>query len=144
VRGYEEKDLVNTAIKLNSFNDAAGKIGYSENWSDFTLCESVNLHFNNPIENIGPIYVVNILDPGAHKTEQKTLALMFEFGRAEFASANIILDTLLVAEFIENINYILDYNYTKGTVIIQLIDHNSSINGNIFIKFYEADPSAIS
>ena len=38
----------------------------------FTLCEAVYAHFNNTRGNIGPIYVINVLDPSAGKHRKET------------------------------------------------------------------------
>ena len=43
------------------------KLGYAQNWADFTLCEAFAQHFDNTVGNVGPIYVVNVLDPDVHR-----------------------------------------------------------------------------
>ena len=67
VRNYKEKNLVNYPIKLTNFSSSKQKIGYSDNWEQFTLCEPVAAHFDNRLGNIGPIYVINVLDPAIPK-----------------------------------------------------------------------------
>jgi uncharacterized protein len=46
------------------FFDAAGSAGAKK--FDFTLCEAMSAHFK--IENVGPIVLINVLDPDAHNT----------------------------------------------------------------------------
>ena len=68
---------------------------------DLYRARPVYAHFNNTLGNIGPIYVINVLDPsaGKHRKEAATTkALTFTGGRAEFASDKIILDTLTIAK----------------------------------------------
>ena len=89
VRGFGEAGIINAPIKITSLVDAQKKIGYSSDWGTFTLCEAVYAHFNNTIGNIGPIYVINVLDPSAGKHRKETATtktLTFTGGRAEFAS----------------------------------------------------------
>lgn len=53
-------DKVNTPILINSFKEAEQKLGYSNEWGKFTLCEAVYAHFMNTIRPIAPIIVINV------------------------------------------------------------------------------------
>ena len=122
VRGYADKDLVNMPIKVANMSDVQSKLGYSANWKDFTLCEAFAEHFDNTVGNVGPIYVVNVLDPATHKAEAKTTKeLSFSNDRAEFESTDIILDTFAIADKVEGVDYSLEYNFAKGTVVVKLL-----------------------
>ena len=122
IRGYAEQDLVNMPIKLTSMGDAQSKLGYAKNWEDFTLCEAFAEHFDNTIGNIGPIYVVNVLNPDVHKDAEKTTkTLNFKNNWMEFESDDIILDTFAIADKAEGVDYSISYNFNKGTVVVQLL-----------------------
>lgn len=122
IRGYADMDLVNMPIKLTDMGDAQSKLGYAQNWADFTLCEAFAQHFDNTVGNVGPIYVVNVLDPDVHKDAEKTTkTLTFKNNRTEFESSDIILDTFAIADKAEGVDYSLGYNFTKGTVVVQLL-----------------------
>ena len=75
VRDFGKAGIINAPIKITSLVDAQKKIGYSSDWGTFTLCEAVYAHFNNTLGNIGPIYVINVLDPsaGKHRKEMRCL-----------------------------------------------------------------------
>lgn len=144
VRNYKDVKGINKPIKLNNFVDAQRKLGISADWNKFTLCEVMTAHFNNPIGNIGPIYVINVLDPETHKkAEQTTKNLTFVNGRVEFVSDTIILDTFAISEKAEGVDYNLDYNYTKNSVIITSADAESPLTGSQNVMFYEIDASTI-
>ena len=151
VRGFADAGVINEPIKLSNMIDAQRKLGYAADWGTFTLCEVMNAHFNNTIGNIGPIYVINVLDPSAgkhRKATETTQQLSFTGGRAEFASSTIILDTLTIAksdggDYAEGTDYALDYNFTKGTVIITSLIADSPLTGTLTASFYEVDDSAI-
>lgn len=144
VRNYKDVKGINKPIKLNNFVDAQRKLGISTDWEKFTLCEAMTAHFNNPIGNIGPIYVINVLDPKTHKkVEQSTKSLTFVNGRAEFISDTIILDTFAISEKAEGVDYSLDYNYTKNSVIITSISAEAPLTGEQNVTFYEIDTSKI-
>ena len=122
IRGYADADLINMPIKVANMGDAQSKLGYSEKWKDFTLCEAFAEHFDNPVGNVGPIYVVNVLDPDTHRAEAATTKeLSFINKRAEFESSDIILDTFAIADMAEGVDYSLSYNFAKGTVIVLLL-----------------------
>lgn len=151
VRGFGKAGIINAPIKITSLVDAQKKIGYSSDWGTFTLCEAVYAHFNNTLGNIGPIYVINVLDPsaGKHRKEAATTkALTFTGGRAEFASDKIILDTLTIAKndsgnYVEGTDYAVDYNFTKGTVIITSLKDDAQLTGSLTASFSEVDDSEI-
>ena len=151
VRGFADAGVINEPIKLSNMVDAQRKLGYAADWGTFTLCEVMNAHFNNTLGNIGPIYVINVLDPSAgkhRKATETTKQLSFTGGRAEFASSTIILDTLTIAmseggNYAEGTDYAVDYNFTKGTVIITSLIEDSPLTGTLTASFYEVDDSTI-
>ena len=102
IRGYAAKDLVNMPIKLSNMSDAQNKLGYASGWDKFTLCEAFAEHFDNTVGNVGPIYVVNVLDPDTHRKAQATTkSLTFANYRCEFESDTIILDTFAIEDKVE-------------------------------------------
>lgn len=151
VRGFADAGVINEPIKLTNMVDAQRKLGYAADWGTFTLCEVVNAHFNNTLGNIGPIYVINVLDPSAGKHRKATeteQSLSFAGGRAEFTSSTIILDTLTIAkseggDYVEGTDYAVDYNFTKGSVIITSLKDDAPLTGSLTASFYEVDDSTI-
>lgn len=142
VRNYKYVNGVNRPLKLNNFVDAQRKLGISPDWEKFSLCEVMTAHFNNPIGNIGPIYVINVLDPAKHKKSvQSTKQLTFVNGRAEFVSDTIILDSFAIADKVEGVDYSLDYNYTKNSVIVTAL--SSELTGSTNVTYDEIDLSTI-
>ena len=122
IRGYAEKNLVNMPIKVANMSDTQSKLGYSNDWEAFTLCEAFAEHFDNTVSNVGPIYVVNVLDPDSHRSAEKTTKeLSFTSKRTEFESSDIILDTFAIADKVEGVDYSLEYNFAKGTVVVKLL-----------------------
>lgn len=142
IRNYAERNLINMPIKVANMSDAQSKLGYSTNWKDFTLCEAFAAHFDNTVENVGPVYVVNVLDPATHKkTEKTSKELNFVNKRAEFESSDIILDTFAIADKVEGVDYSLAYNYAKGSVVVTLLTDADS--EKIQCSFDTVDASAV-
>ena len=86
---------VNTPLKISNMSDAQKKLGHfsdSAKWSKYTLCEAVAAHFANENGNVGPIYVVNVLDPATHKkSTQTSKSLTFANKKATIETDDIIL-----------------------------------------------------
>ena len=123
IRGYAEKNLINMPIRVANMSDTQSKLGYSKDWEAFTLCEAFAGHFDNTVGNVGPIYVVNVLDPDTHRVAEKTTKeLSFANKRTEFESSDIILDTFAIADKVEGTDYSLEYNFAKGTVVVKLLE----------------------
>ena len=142
IRGYADLDLINYPIRIANMSDAQQKVGYATDWEKFTLCEALAQHFDNTVGNIGPIYLINVLDPDAHKsTSQTEKTLTFANNRAEFESNDIILDTFAIADKAEGVDYALEYNFAKGTVIVRLLQ---DIEGSTLeCSYYSVDTSKV-
>lgn len=143
IRGYAKKDIINYPTKISNYTAAQQAVGYSDAWDSFTLCEVINAHFNNEMGNIGPVYVINVLDPDIHRKAEKTsLQLAFSNGRAAIKSDTIILDTFAIADKSEGADFTIDYNFTKKTVVINSIG-TEQLSGTIQVSFWEVDPSEV-
>lgn len=95
VRGEARETAVNRPVRIRNMAEAKELLGYSGDWSRYTLCEAMALHFNNPLGNVGPIYCLNVLDLAKHKGDQPVAAtLAFSNGKAEYAGTDIILDSI--------------------------------------------------
>jgi phage tail sheath protein FI len=62
----DSSGAINKPILVSSFDDAKAKLGYSDDWDTNTLCEAMYAHFKNRIQNIGPVIMINVLDPAVH------------------------------------------------------------------------------
>ena len=143
VRGYKDKGVVNAPVKVSSLADAQAKFGMAANWADFTLCEAFAAHFQNSKGNIGPIYVINVLDPASHKkAPQHTGNVTFANGKATINSTTIVLDTLALQEKAEGVDYTMDYDFTKGQVILTSIAEEQ-LTGEIQVTYDEVDTSKL-
>ena len=143
VQGYAEKEVVNLPVKINDFTDAQKKIGFSEDWETFTLCEAIAAHFDNGLQEIGPIYVINVLDPDIHKKGTATnKSVTFTNGVAEIKTDTAILDTVTISNYTKDTDFTVDYNFTTGTLIINAV--NPAITGTQTVAYYEIDTTNIS
>lgn len=143
IRGYTDASVVNEPVLLKDFSSVKRLMGYSPNWSSFTLCEAFKMHFDNSTGNVGPIVVINVLDPKTHKkVEQTTKSLTFVNKRATIDSDTIILDSLVLADKVEGVDFTVDYNWTTNQVILTDIS-SVPIAAPVQATFDEVDPSMV-
>lgn len=148
VRGWKELDLVNKPIKVTSMMQAQRTVGYSPRWENFTLCEAIAAHFNNSIGNIGPVYLINVLDPKLHKKDTATATTITTFaGSGSLKTDTIILDTLTVTAdsktLVEGEDYTLDYNYNNSTLTISSPDDDHPLASSLSLSYEEVDDSKV-
>lgn len=142
IRGYADADVVNAPAYLANLSAVQRLMGDSPDWEKFTLCEAFKVHFKGE-DNVGPIVAINVLDPATHKkADAVTEQLAFVNGRATITSDVIILDTLVLAEKVEGVDFSVDYDFTKGQVIIDSIGE-APITGTVAATFSVVDPSVI-
>lgn len=104
---------VNVPIIINNYEDSVAKIGYSDDWNTFTLCEAVYAHFKNRIQPIGPIIIINIMDPEVHSSPE-TVEVTIINGVA-YIDAPAVLESIEVAGAIRGEDYEAIYT-TDGRV----------------------------
>lgn len=150
IRGFADKPIINRPVKIASLSDAQAKIGDSEDWESFTLCEAVAAHFDGDGEGVGPIYVINVLDPTAHKKKTpSTLSAPLANGRYTFVSDRIILDTLEVSyssdattKLVEGTDYTVAYSIGNHAVTIIVADEEKA-SATLSLKYSECDPASV-
>lgn len=144
IRDYSSKRLVNYPVRLYNIGDVTAKVGNAQDWQKYTLCEAFKAHFDNPLANIGPIVIINVMDPDVHRSDAATTAsLTFVNGRAEILSETIIIDTFALDNKVEGVDYILDYNFTRGALVIYSADRSSPLTGTIEATYYDAAPEDV-
>lgn len=141
IRGYA--DLVNKPIRLADIG-AKKEIGYSEDYKAFTLCEVVDAFFDNDKGNVGPIYIINVLNPDTHrKNTQTTTSVTFTNGKGYIKSDRIIIDSLAIADKAEGTDYTLSYNFNTGKLLIDSSKAATPLDGAVSVTYNEVNPAAV-
>ncbi len=136
IPGFATKGLVNTPLKLTDMAQAKALLGYSDDWTKFTLCEAVYAHFANAKGNIGPIYVINVLDPATHQSTEKTVNLTFTDGKAVIENADaVILDTVALDGKVKGTDF--DVTYDIGSEKATLYSLGTALTGTIEASYKE-------
>lgn len=143
IRGYATAGVINEPVLLASLSAVRRTMGNSKAWDKFTLCEAFGVHFDSEVANVGPIVAINVLDPAKHKkTSETTQQLTFANGRATIDSDTIILDTLVLANLVEGVDFSIDYDFTKAQVIIESVG-DTDITGTVPATYSEVEPAMV-
>ena len=130
-----------TPLLISSYNDAVRQIGYSDDWESFELSEAVYAHFKNNVQSVGPIVVINALDPEAGKsTAQKSVTVEFSKRKGTIASSKAILSTLTITGKTAGVDYSAEYAADGMSVLLR--DLKGGLE-SVEAAYYEVDPSAV-
>ena len=152
VRGWREAAPVNVPVRISSLAEARAAIGQSDDWAAYTLCEVVAAHYDSGTEGVGPIYLINVLDPARHKaTKKATATLSLASGSASIASRSIILDSLSLSRpgddgstpLAEGEDYLVSYDFANGRAVISPADKAEPLEGEVAASWEEVDPSKV-
>lgn len=130
---------VNTPILINSMPEYESKLGYSSDWSNYTLSEVADAAFNE--FGVGPVVFINALDPTKHKKTHEPVTLTVENNRAVIDVKGILLSSLkLIADdsTISPIDYIASFN-KSGNVTIAFLTNQTTV----VAEFDVIDPSLV-
>lgn len=136
---------VNVPVKISHLSDAQKKLGHfsdSAKWGKYTLCEAVAAHFANKNGNVGPIYVINVLDPATHKKSGRTTkSLTFTNKKATVEADDIILSSFAIDDKVPGTDYTVDYDFDTG--VLTVTDKGGSAMTTVTASYDTVDTEAV-
>ena len=135
----------NKPMLCYSFGEAVKNVGYSDDFKNYTLCQSIDACFR--VFNIAPIVLINVLDPTKHKKEIEATTCAIENGIAKLEEAGVLLDTVVVKNATEvetltaDVDYILSFGDAGELIITMLGDHEK--DAEIKVSATAIDPTAV-
>ena len=115
---------VNKPVVCYSFAECQQAMGYSDDFENFTLCQSMDACFR--VFNVAPIILVNVLDPGksGHTTQNTEEECAVADGAVAYAKQFVLLDTIVVknadATLVAGSDYVATHA-EDGTVTITIL-----------------------
>lgn len=67
---HQTDGAANKVVLAMSYAEAVAAMGWSDDWEKYTICEVIYSHFR--LYGVGPLLMVNVLDPEKHQSEEKT------------------------------------------------------------------------
>lgn len=119
---------VNKPVVCYSFAECQKAMGYSDDFKDFTLCQSMDACFR--VFNVAPIILVNVLDPGkeSHTTKNAEESCDVEAGAVAYNKQFVLLDTIVVknndATLVAGSDYVATHA-EDGTVLITILSETA-------------------
>lgn len=112
----ENEQLINKPILINNYEEAMRKTGYSstDDFNKFTLSAAIFAHFENKIQPIGPIVVINVLDNKSAKDNTTTVNMVNGVGKIE---EYVLRNSVKIADKTEDKDYTLGYD-SNGYLLI--------------------------
>lgn len=131
---------VNEPIMANSYAEAVKKLGYNDNWDNYTLCEAIYSQF--VLYGVSPVVFVNVLDPKKHKktVEETTYPVADKQAKLPIEA---IAETVRVKNYNKGTDY--DLMYTDENLIVEILDGGNipSNAGELTIAFDAVDPTKV-
>jgi len=131
--------LVNKPILAYSYGEAVLKLGYSDDFDNYTLCEFVSSHF--ALFNTGPVVLINVLDPKIHK-KPGTETLTITKGETILKVPGILIPSLVVKSVDGSTTHPKDAYETEfddeGNLHIF-----TEVANEIKVEFDQLDPDAV-
>lgn len=137
---------VNKPMLCYSFKECQQNVGYSDNFKDFTLCESIDACFR--VFNIAPIILVNVLDPKktAHTKVNAAEDCTVADGQVVYTKPYVLLDTLEVknggAILKADRDYIAAHD-NDGNVLITVLSHAAKEAITLSVASKSLDPAGV-
>ena len=120
-----------------SWDECLDKLGYSEAWDDFTLCEVMYSQF--VLYGMSPVIFVNLLDPST-MNEAKTSTVTVLSHKANLGPKAINDSNLVVKNNTTTLTKDTDYSayYTDGELIIELLSGGAAYGASALNVSYNA------
>lgn len=132
----------NVPILIKNLAEAITMVGYSDDWEAFDLCEAIGAHFDNATQNVGPIVVINALDPDTmRKSPNVTVQVPVIGGRGEIADALCILKTCAIVGKTYGTDYSVAWNTQRGCAVLQ--DLTGTMASPVEVTYAQVDPDAL-
>lgn len=134
---------VNKPIIVHNIAEAMKFFGYSDDWASFTLCEAMHVHLE--LNGVGPLVLINVLDPTKHKEEKKiTQSLAPANGRIIITVAEkVYLDSLEIEGKEKGEDYTAAYNADKQQVVIQELKSGALGKEALSVSFELVKPESV-
>ena len=106
----------------NSYAEAVENFGFINDFDNYTLCEAIDTHFSK--FNIGPIIMINVLNPETHKKEVSSKSVSMIDKKYILEDIGILPETVVITE---NFDHKKVFNEKGQLELIPLVEKTGSI-----------------
>ncbi len=135
---------VNVPVICYSFQEAKSKLGYSEDFENYTLCQSIYASFLT--YGVAPVVFINVLDPAIHKKDNAAKEYGVVNDQVTIEERGILKDSVKVSvgenELVVNTDYLLSFN-TEGYLVITMVSDQAAGAEKVNVESASIDPLAV-
>lgn len=138
---------VNKPILANTLDEATKKLGYSDNFEKYTLCESVYASFQ--LFQVAPLVLINVLDPDLHKKSVTAHPLTMAKGQVVINEEGVLLKSIILKDtagtktYIQGNDYTVSFNKEGKPVISRSFSSQIPESSSLKVDFDQIDPSLV-
>lgn len=141
-------EYVNKPILVSTYSEAVEKLGYSDDWVSYTLCEFMDSHFSK--FNVAPAVLVNVLDPDTHKTSVPETSIPHTNKVSKIDEEGVLLDSLVVKltsggpELTKGTDYLAAFDKSGKVVITALAGGAiTSSQTSLIVSYDKLNPAEV-
>jgi len=143
VHAADNPATVNVPTICYSFEEAVEKLGYSDDWETFTLCEFMYSHFK--LYGMAPVIFLNAFDPTTMKTAASETEVAVSGHKAVLDGAYIAADLVVKngsATLTKDTDYSLYYN--DGSLYVELLSTGTAYSATALnVAGYKANVTTV-
>ena len=140
---------LNKPILVNTFAEAAAKVGYSDSFDKFTLCQSIDASFR--AFNVAPLVLINVLDPLTHKAVVEASLKEIVAGQVLIKEEGILKAGFTVKDEVGTATYDISDDYTlefddEGYILLKVVTGGQIAideETKLTINYEKLDPSLV-
>ena len=146
-QAVEPKKAVNQIIVANTYEEAVGKLGYSEDYEKYTLCQVMDAYFK--LFGVGPVAFCNVLDIEKHKKENAEAEYAVVDKQAIVNLEGVLPDSLVVknaagdTELAKDADYVTTFDEDGNLIITLLASGKGAGESVIKVTSTSIDPEAV-
>lgn len=141
----DPSSVVNVPILANSAREAMAALGYSTDFANYTLCQS--MYATNNIYNVGPVVYINVLDPDTHKTAVTEASYAVSNMQAVVTVKGMLKKNLVVKKDSTTLTVGDDYTVEfddEGNMVITIVAGGAGVGATALkVSGNKIDPSAV-
>lgn len=139
--------VVNTPVIAYSFSEAQRLLGYSDDFKNYTLCQTMDASFR--VFAVGPVVFINVMDPKRHTKVYSKDEIKVEARKAVITETGIFLDTMKVkagedTELKRDEDYVAEFAEDGGVEILLLTTEKTGGVTSVKVEADQLDPTSVS
>lgn len=138
---------VNKPILAYTYAEAVAALGYSDDFSNYELCEAMSAMFS--LFSVAPVVLINVLDPAVHKTSTANQTVTITDDEVLLAPLGVLLNSLVVKKteagqpLVKNTDYTAAFN-DDGKVLITVLEGGAiTTETSLVVSYDKINPAAV-